>query len=298
MQAHRPIIFFKFVLLAVLFWMVAGLILCDEGQPQPIIETETKIPKAETDFAEQPLTRSDCTAILGRDLFRSIQADTIDNKLQKGRLPASSKSIVEQPFQLKLLGTVTGCEELTRAVIEDLNTNVQGLYATGDFVQGACIRKIERDRIILLKDNRRKVLNLYYASSKPVSKENTVKTAMAQKSSDSEKTNVVSPTERKIDKKVFSSNVGRMDAVLRTVKLSPYVVNSKAKGVSITGLEALSVAKYVDLKNGDVIQGVNGQTVTDRRKAFQVLRRAQVLPTYDIEFLRDTKRRTCSFRMK
>jgi general secretion pathway protein C len=269
-----------------------------ESEQQPIVDSGTKAQKVEIELAKKPPLLTDYKAILERDLFRSVQADEINKVLQKDNRITSSERVAEKQLQLRLLGTVAGNEDVARAVIEDPKTKVQDLYLTGDFIQGARIEKIERDRIILFNDDRREILTLHVASRDPVSGENDVKTTIAEEPSDSEIIKVVSPTEREICKKAFLSKTGKMNAVLRTVKASPYIVNDEAKGLRITGLEALSVASYVGLGNGDIIQGINGQTITNKRKAFQVLRRARVLPSSDIEFLRGSERKMLSFKMR
>ena len=91
---------------------------------------------------------------------------------------------------------------------------------------------------------------------------------------------------------------GGIDKLLKRVELSSYVDEEKAQGLRITGLEGLSMAKYAGLRDGDVIQAVNGQKMTDTRKAFQVLRRARLMPSADIELLSGTEKKTLSFRMK
>jgi len=294
-RTNRALLLVKLILLALAVWKAATIITRKDSEQKPIIESRAIAPKAEIALVKKPLPPADYNGILERDLFRSFQADEINNDLQKESRTASSEPVTEK---LRLLGTVAGNEKVARAVIEDLRTKEQNSYATGDFVHGARIEKIERERIILLNKDGQEMLNFYVASGDSVSGKSDVKVAAAKNQNVSDIVKVVSPTEREINKKAFLAKVGRMDAVLRMVKLSPYVVNNEEKGLRITGLEGLSVASYVGLGNGDVIQGINGQTITDKRKAFQVLRRAQEIPSSNIDFLRGTERKRLSFRIK
>ena len=139
---------------------------------------------------------------------------------------------------------------------------------------------------------------MHVASRDSPSAQSDVQSAVAKHQIGSDVVRILSPTEREIDKRAFASKVGRMDAVLRAVKFSPHVVDEKEEGLRITGLEGLSVASYIGLRNGDVVQGLNGQTITNRRKAFQVLRRAKRLPSSDIEFLRGAQKKTLSLKMR
>lgn len=295
MRSDRVILIVKLVLLAFLVWTIAGLIYRGSTEQEPPVASRVEVPKTQIELpGRQPLP-ADYKEILERDLFRLSKADPTavdDEAIMSTKRPGTTG------LQFRLLGTITGSEKLARAVIEDIESNVQGVYATGESIQGARIEKIERNRIVLLGRDGQEVLDLHVAMRDTASPEGEVKSVVAEDQSGSEVVKVVSPTEREIDRKAFASKVGRMDAVLKSVKFSPHVVDGKAEGLRITDLEGLNVASYIGLRNGDIVQGLNGQTITNRRKAFQVLRRAQTLPSSDIEFLRGSEKKTLSLKMR
>jgi len=299
LRLHRAILFIKVVLLAVLIWVVVGFISGEDTEQQPAAVSRVIAPKPEIVLPAREPTPIDPEMLLERDLFRLVQFDEINaEQTQDGQDVLSSSPPAGKQLQLKLLGTIAGNEEVARAVIEDLETNLQGLYATGDSIQGARIERIERNRIVLLGEDGQEMLDLHVTSRDAASPESEVKSAVAKGQGGSEVVKVVSPTEREIDKRAFASKVGRMDSVLRSITFSPHVVDGKEEGLRITGLEGLNVASYIGLRNGDVIQGLNGQTITNKRKAFQVLRRAQTLSSSEIEFLRGAEKKTLSLKMR
>ncbi len=51
----------------------------------------------------------------------------------------------------------------------------------------------------------------------------------------------------------------------------------------------------IGLRNGDVVQSVNGQQLTSKQKAFQVLMKAKTQSKIDIQLLRDGQSRNLSF---
>jgi general secretion pathway protein C len=234
---------------------------------------------------------------LERNIFGSAGVDTVKENPEKGK-PMVPAPAAGEPLQFRLLGTVAGDEEVACAVVENLKTRIQGLYKTGDIIQGARIERIERNKIILLNEGIHEILNLYVASEDSAPVERAVKPEVSKEPSAAEVVKIISPTEREINKKAFLAKIGGIEAVLKTVELSPYVVNREAKGLRITGLEGLSMARYVGLENGDVIQTINGQNVTNRRKAFQVLRKARALSSLDTQLLRGKERKTLSFRIE
>jgi type II secretory pathway component PulC len=58
------------------------------------------------------------------------------------------------------------------------------------------------------------------------------------------------------------------------------------------------MARYVGFENGDVIQNINGSTVTNRRKAFQILRKARSQSSLNIQLLRNQEQMSLSFGIK
>jgi len=283
------------VLLAILGYVVAGFIFGNDAEQSTIAEPIPKIVEGKITLSKDPMPPGNHKIILGRNIFGSAGASAVRENPQKVKREAPAPVL---RAQLRLLATVAGDEEVACAVIENVKTRIQDLYKTGDIIEGALVERIERNRIFLFNGVQREVLNLYVAGGVSVPVEKSAEPVIAQKPSFAEVVNIISPTEREINKKAFLAKVGGMEAILRTVEVAPYVVNGKEEGIRINGLEDLSMARYVGFENGDVIQIINGQTVTNRRKAFQILRKARALSSLDIQLLRGNEKKTLSFRIK
>ena len=240
--------------------------------------------------------------ILERNIFSPVTVSASQKSSQKETVETqSAKPVTTGQLELRLLGTVAGDENAACAIIEDTKTRIQELYKTGDLVQGARIEKIERNRIMLLNEGIQQILNLYVGSEdnmNAVASTKETKSAAPEKNSMAGVIKVTSPTEREVNKSAFLAKVGGVEAVMKTVDITPHLVNGKADGLKITGLEGLSMARFVGLENGDVIQVINGQFVTDSRKAFQVLRKARALSSLDMQLLRGSERKTLSFKIQ
>ena len=128
--------------------------------------------------------------------------------------------------------------------------------------------------------------------------EQSAEPGIAKKPDASEVVKIISPTEREINKRAFLARVGGMEAIIKTVEVTPYLEDGQEKGLRITGLEDLSMARFVGFKNGDIIQNINGSVVTNRRKAFQILRKVRSQSSLHIQLLRDQQKKELSFGMK
>ncbi len=244
--------------------------------------------------------------ILERDIFNTARVSVPpQNNQQDNIISQVAKPVVRKPLDLRLLGTVAGDGAIGCAIIENVKTKVQDLYNVGDIVDGARIEKIERNRVILLNDGLEEVLNIYIAGQTDTNQENTEPVEFTNVSpvvkpdetTDEEVVKITSPTERQVNKNAFLAKIGGIEAILKTVKISTHETDGVEDGLKISGLEGSSMAKFVGLKDGDIIQTINGQSVINDRKAFQVLRKARSLSSFDLELKRGTETKKLSFKI-
>jgi len=190
------------------------------------------------------------------------------------------------PLQLRLLGTVAGDPKISLAVIEDLTRKFQDVYKVGDSVQGAEIVRILEDKVALRRDGMEHVLSLCVGTAAagkagpaaPSRPEKTVPSAEAVR--------VSSPSRFEINKRALLARIGGMEAILKKVKATEYKVNGKTEGLKLTGLNQVTMARFVGLREGDILQVVNGQELTSLPKAFQVFRKARKQSFVDLKILR------------
>lgn len=287
------------VLVCILGYFIFSLISCKTDN-ENIINSRPESAQRDIKPDDGSSNSINTKTILEHNIFGPANANASQESSQK-EIPASlpAKNASKKPLDLRLLGTVAGDENTSCAIIEDTQTRIQDLYKIGDVVQGARIDKIERNRIILFNDEVQEVLNLYVGSENNA---NTLTSGKETKPKAPESAAGIiketSPTEREVNKSAFLAKVGGIEAIMKTVEITPNLVNGKSDGLKISGLEGLSMAKFVGLENGDVIHTINGQTVTNDRKAFQVLRKARSLSSLDLELTRGTQEKTLSFKIQ
>jgi type II secretion system protein C len=196
-----------------------------------------------------------------------------------------------------LLATISGDDQVACAVIENMKSKVQDIYKAGDIINGAQIERIDRNRIILFCDGQREVLNLHITCSdlNPVEKKKDTIIEPQQKTTEFVK--VISPLERDITKD-HTTQFQSMHTFLEKMEITPYIINGEGKGLRIEGLDDFSLARYAGFKNGDVIQALNGQMLTNKQKAFQVLKKARTQSSLDFELLRNQREMNLSFNLK
>ncbi|MCP4609133.1 MAG: hypothetical protein GY845_10520 [Planctomycetes bacterium] len=78
-----------------------------------------------------------------------------------------------------------------------------------------------------------------------------------------------------------------VETILRKAVIKPYCVDGQVKGLQISGLEKISQAKDLLLKNGDVIIAVNGNSLSSKKDAYRIFKKARKEPIMIIDLLQN-----------
>ena len=147
-------------------------------------------------------------------------------------------------LELALLGTVAGNGELDFAVIEETDKKKQGLFRIGDTIAGATVVKIMRRMVILRVEDRDEVLKM--------KEDETGKKDDGRKVSGPENTLTV----RRAD---IDNAFKNMNKTLAQVRIRPHFSSGKPDGFMVNRIKKGSIFQDMGLKNGDIIQEVNGR---------------------------------------
>ena len=109
--------------------------------------------------------------ILARNIFSSANSSADGGETTKSGKsthikPSETEQLIEDKFILQ--GTIAGPDDLARAVIKEISSNITDLYKIGDYVAGHRITAIKKNAVILSQGGQNKVLklNTYKSSSK------------------------------------------------------------------------------------------------------------------------------------
>ncbi len=239
----------------------------------------------------EPHAPPDCAVITQRNLFTGT--DDASAAPAGLPLPQPSESVASaEELNLSLIGTLAGEPATSRAIIQNTKTNTTGSYRIGDSIASATVEAIEREMVVLRYQGRPLVL-------KQRSGKAEVRGRTAQEGQptlpDAGQTAAGRGQPPAGTPRAESLRSGYVAEVFRQATIEPYVKNNRTEGLKISGLEKIPMAELFGLKNGDVVQSINGQQLTSKQKAFQVLMKARTQPRVDIQLLRDGQRKGLSF---
>jgi len=95
----------------------------------------------------------DYTIIIDRNIFGAALDDS-----NASAVPV--EELQQTKLKLALMGTVSGDQKDSRAIISDETSRKQDIYKVGDTIQDAVIKAIERRRVVLNVNGRDEVLNI------------------------------------------------------------------------------------------------------------------------------------------
>jgi len=209
----------------------------------------------------------------GEDVSKEIRTEEIEN-LQ----PTSLK--------LALLGTVSGNRQNTFAVIEEIDKKKQALYRVGDSVQGAIVKKILRGKVILRVKERDEILTIEeaaalragkkYLTSEPVEAGATIM----------------------VSRSAVQESMKNVHSLLSQVRIRPYFRDGKADGLSVTNIKAGSFFAKLGLKNGDIVQGMDGKIIKSPEDVLEMYKKFKLGSQVALKIMRNNEQKIINYKFR
>ncbi len=291
--SSRHLVWVNLVLLAlVAYWgastvstaIAAKLTLSPEvhlSQPPPPIAREPRRPA------------SYYAVINNRDIFNSTKPE-----VEKPPEPPKPTEL-----KLKLWGVAVHRDGSSYCIIEDLTNHKQDLYRIKDKVPGnASVKHVEWDRVILDRDGQDEILDLVTAQggggpSRPVPAVAAApgRVAPDQQASGNPHIQQVNENQYNIDRSEVDAALDNMNQLFTQIRAVPHFDGGKSTGFRLFAIRQNSIFDNIGLRNGDIIQRINGADLNDPSKAlalFQELRNERELT---IEVLRNKETKVVKY---
>jgi general secretion pathway protein C len=164
---------------------------------------------------------------------------------------------------LKLVGTVVANKpEESSAIIEDRSTRKQEVYQEGDRVKQALIKRILRHNVVINTGRRDEVLSM-------VPEESTRKTPASERAPRTRRRPAARGAIR-LDREELESQMANLNELMQQVRIRPFMEGKRPAGFLVSNIKPGSLFSKMGLRNGDVIQGVNGETITTPDQAVEL----------------------------
>ncbi|RJR17063.1 MAG: PDZ domain-containing protein [Desulfobacteraceae bacterium] len=199
-----------------------------------------------------------------------------------------------KPTSLKvlLIGTVTGSDGGSCAVIEESDKKKQRLYRTGESIQGATIKAILRGKVLLRVGGRDEVLSIADSSS---GKAKLRPGASSQAHSASEP---ASRSEVTVKKEDLESSFANLNELLTQMRIKPYFSDGKPSGLAVAWVKPDSFFTAMGLRSGDVIQAINESPIKSADDIMAVYKEMKIGSDISLQVLREHKVHTIDYKFE
>jgi general secretion pathway protein C len=223
--------------------------------------------------------------IYERDVFNAV----------KGTAASDAAETRLSDLNVKLWGTaITADPARSYAIIEDQAARRQALYQVGDSIlDAATLKRVEWDRVILDRDGNEEILELASAHAPP-------KAAPAAKSAAASGERIRKTADNKfiIDRREVERTVEHLSEVFTQARAVPYFQDGKTVGFRVFAIKPGSVFEKLGLRNGDVIQRVNGVELTDPTKAIALFTELQNEGHIAVDLQRNKQNKSYSYEIR
>jgi general secretion pathway protein C len=243
------------LVIAVVVYLVVDiayrLIELNTSPPAPEPQAAAGAPAA--DMTKDPLEAY--AVIVERNLFRTTDRPIVVDQTDPNSLETTA-------LLLDLYGTIAGEGGRGYAIIEERDKKRQRLYKVGDKVAGATIVKIMRNAVVLRLGDKDQVLK-----KKEIASAGTERRALPGMAPQPASPGAA-PSPRPLSRPPAagpSGSAADLAGLLTQARVIPNVSagsSGKPDGVIINEIQPGSLFENAGLVNGDVIQEVNGRTVT------------------------------------
>ena len=224
--------------------------------------------------------------ITDRNIFKST--DTGDKAKEKQEM-IDVKTLEHTSLKISLVGTVVGDRKNTFAVIKEKNKKKQDLYREGDTIQGALIKDIFRGKIVLRVGDRDEILTIEGDRAS-----RTEKQAPGPKPSatvEKEGTVVVSKSD-------VEDSFKNVHELLSQVRVRPHFRDGRPDGLAISSIKAGSFFAKLGLRNGDVVQGVDGKSIKSPDDVLDIYTKLKSASQVELQIRRRGKSKKINYEFR
>jgi general secretion pathway protein C len=192
--------------------------------------------------------------IIQRNIFGSSGEPSQEMQTEK------IEDLEHTSLKIALLGTVVDDRDKAIAVIEESDKKKQDLYRVGDTIQNAVVKKILRGKVVLSIDGKEEILTMEESSADRISKKPPPSRPRFIEGGD----NIV------LSHADLERSLENIHQLLSQAKVRPRFRDGKTQGLSITSIKPGSLFEKLGLRNGDIIQGIDGRDIQNTNDVMQM----------------------------
>lgn len=264
-------------------------------EPSHIPTQNSRQKKAEE---RRPKEKNYYSTIIERNIFNSKAKGSLNIDEAKGLEDASRGIGV---LNIKLNGTIAGEGITPYAIIEEQDKKEQRLFRLNEvIVRDVKIVKVERNFIVVANNSAQKRIDIYEDNlpangnerSARALEENTGFFGNAQGREGAASQRML------VDRREVSASLENLPKLLTQARLVPNFTQGKADGFRIVSIVPESLYTKIGLKNGDVLQRINGMELRDPDSFFKIFQQLKDESNITVDLVRNNTKETFNYEIQ
>jgi general secretion pathway protein C len=218
--------------------------------------------------------------IIERNLFKTKKEGVKQEK------SISFEKLNSTELELNLWGTIIGKGSKSYAVIEDLSGNqnktMQQLYHVGDSVQGAIIKKILDEKVVLNLNGKNEILEMEEFRSR-------IRGSRRYRSP----RRSVRQSRITLRRSQIENAMGNLNTLMKQILVTPH-----RDGIRIRRIKPRSIFRKMGLRNGDIITGIDGKPIESVDSALRIYEELQSSSRVSLQLKRRGRERTIDYYIR
>jgi len=234
--------------------------------------------------------------IVGRNLFNSEGKIPGENAPEPGIVDQGGAPVLTSlPFTL--IGTLILQNELRSiATIEDkAASNIYPVRAQDEIPQKAKILEIGARKVIFLNlaNGRREFVELPEEFN-----DKNPRITLGTQPKGGTGIERVSPTQFNVSRAAVDKSLANLNQVLTQARAVPNFENGMPAGYKLFQIVPGSIYEQLGLQNGDTLMGINGESINDPGKAFELLNQLKTASNLELSVKRDGKTSSWGYEIR
>jgi len=232
---------------------------------------------------------SDYEIINRRSIFGKV-ADELNSEEDLPEL----ENLEPTSLNISLIGTGEADPENSVAIISVKSKRPpQGIYYIGDSVEGALIKNILRNKVILRINGKDEILE----KNEEATQTGAVSSSTARESVP--QTSGTVPTRTiPLQRDDVEESLSDLQTLLTQASIRPHFSNGEPDGLAITGVKAGSIFRRMGLRNGDIVQSVEGNDIRSPEDLISLYNDLQSEDNVTFQIIRRGRAREINLRFR
>ena len=282
------------ILLACFSYIIADLIGFFVGEKFVVHSKLKETPSLSRPFIKRLPNQFSRIIIEGNIFNKELRGNTPDDKPSASPIPPDLNLL---PLKIRLMGTIVGEDSSnTYAVIQDGVTKKQELFRLNEMVkEEAKLLKVERGQITLLRQGTQEEIHLLYEEKPEILISNVNNRKREDRLSGIQS---VSSNRWVLDKREVSQAFDNLPQLLTKARIIPNFNKGKADGFRIVSIVPNSIYEKIGLKNGDILQRINGIDIKDPTSFLKIFQQIKDETHISLNLVRNNQKKAFDYDIR